>query len=182
MVGAKRKKKIMKDISETAKLCHLGSGLLYRFALGDNYEEILKTAGHGKPYVDNGIKFNISHTADYAVLYVGKNECGIDIEKINPGKVVLSQKIFSEKELEWINEDTTNNFFYGWTRKESIAKAMGTGLTFPLKNIPIIKDKILLNNLEIFTESFCFDKHIISVSEINKKPDIKLKELDLKDF
>lgn len=181
-MGSKRRCQISKDISDAAKLCHLGSGLLYRHVLGDNYEEYIKYNEHGKPYVENGPRFNVSHSKDFAILYVAENECGIDIEKIDSKKIILSPKIFSENELAWINCEAENNFFYGWTRKESIAKTIGAGFTYPFKDIPIIDENCRIFETEIFTKTFYYKNHVISVSQAYKKPELDLIELNINDF
>ena len=97
LVGDKRKEQIKIDKAQVSKVCHLASGLLYRFALGNNYEELMSFNEHGKPIAKNGVCFNVSHSGDYAALYVGENECGIDIEKIEEKRISLSSKVLLMK-------------------------------------------------------------------------------------
>lgn len=182
LVGNKRKEQIKKDKAQVSKICHLVSGLLYRFALGNNYEELIKINEHGKPCTENGISFNASHSGNYAVLYIGENECGVDIEKIEEKRISLSSKVFTDEELAWIGNDA-EKFFHAWTRKESISKAIGMGFFYSFKNIDVLNDCFVFDDKKrFFTSTTSFDNHIISVSEENKYPDIKIKELEIYDI
>lgn len=179
LVGKKRKEQIEKDKAKASKLYHLASGLLYRIALGNNYEECMAVNEHGKPYALNNTHFNVSHSGDYAALYIGDNECGIDIEKINKKRISLSSKVFSDDELSWINNDT-KRFFQAWTRKESVSKTLGMGFFYPYKRINVLNDCFVFDeSKKIFTCTTCYDNHIISVSEENKYPDMAIKILDI---
>lgn len=180
LIGKKRKEQINKDKLLQTKLSHLASGLLYRFCLGDNYEELLYFNEHGKP-CSKDKNFNISHSGDYAVLYISENECGIDIEKMNSNKVARTPKIFTENELQWIGENT-ENFFTLWTRKESISKAIGMGFSYPFKEINSLQKKCICNAKEYFTETFCYDNHIISVTEENKLPETDMQILSIEEL
>lgn len=179
LVSDKRKEQINKDKSSISKICHLASGLLYRFALGNNYEELIKINEHGKPYAENGIYFNVSHSGDYAALYIGENECGIDIERIEEKRITLSSKVFIDKELTWI-DNNKERFFHAWTRKESISKAIGMGFSYSFKNIDVLDDCFVFDDKKrFFTSTTSFDNHIISVSEENTLPDMNIKILDI---
>lgn len=182
LMGPKRKLKIENALSKTSKLCHLGSALLYRYVLGDNYEDIIKFSEHGKPYAENGPFFNVSHSHDYAVCYVGEHECGIDIEKINPDKTPVTTKIFTKNEIEWIEKNKSYNFFHAWTRKESISKAIGFGFAYPFNIIPVLSEKTFINDMEIHTKTIVYEDYFISVSEKSQIPDMSIKELEIADF
>ena len=180
LIGKKRKEQINKDKLLQTKLSHLASGLLYRYCLGDNYEELLYFNEHGKP-CSKDKNFNISHSGDYAALYIGKNQCGIDIEKINSAKVAKSPKVFTENELQWTGENT-ENFFTLWTRKESISKAMGTGFAYPFKDIDTLQKEFICNAKKFYTRSLNHDNHIISVTEENKLPETDIKILSIEEL
>lgn len=182
LIGKARKERIQNELSDASKLCHLGSGLLYRYAFGNNYEEKLKFSEHGKPYMKNGPSFNVSHSHDYAVLYIGKQECGIDIEKAVPNRALVTPKIFNDEEILWINQQKHENFFYAWTRKESISKTIGLGLIYPFKNIPVLNEKTILNDMEIYTKTINFEDYFISASEVNIIPDMTIKKINANDF
>ncbi len=94
---------------------------------------------HGKPFLKHscgkiGLQFNLSHTTNLAVLVVCLGHAiGVDIEEVKPVDVSLPQQCFSENEqleLARFSGDAWLRCFYnGWTRKEAILKAEGTGLT-----------------------------------------------------
>lgn len=92
---------------------------------------------HFKPFIsrpDNltgKFKFNISHAGNYVVFasYCGEGyDLGVDIEKIDNTLNIneMSEIVFSQKERNLI-ENSYNNFFKLWTKKESLIKAIGTG-------------------------------------------------------
>ena len=108
--------------------------LLLKSALGkvQSMETLadLKFTTNGKPFLKS-IHFNISHSANEVLLAVSlKGRLGIDIEKIKP--IVLSdfQSFFTNKE--WIDisnhQNPIHRFYWYWTRKESIIKALGISL------------------------------------------------------
>jgi 4'-phosphopantetheinyl transferase len=114
-----------------------------RFNYGEN----------GKPELidTNEIKFNLSHSKEYALLALAEvDEIGIDIELIKeiPEMFDIANELYSENEngiLKNSPKENKNIFFTFWTRKEAIIKAVGRGLSAPLKMIDISS----LNNIMI---------------------------------
>ncbi|MFB8426343.1 4'-phosphopantetheinyl transferase family protein [Priestia megaterium] len=90
----------------------------------------------GKPYLNNAIKFNLSHTNDIAVIAVTKEyELGIDIEFIDE-HIDISEVIqvaFSMQEIDLMSglkgKEKYNMFYRLWTRKEALLKGVGKGLS-----------------------------------------------------
>jgi len=67
----------------------------------------------GKPYlVDARLQFNLSHSAQLALVAVGRNELGVDCEKVRPERL--------------------RGCYRCWIRKEAFIKAIGAGLSLPL--------------------------------------------------
>ncbi|MFZ1320224.1 MAG: 4'-phosphopantetheinyl transferase superfamily protein [Ignavibacteria bacterium] len=103
----------------------------------------------GKPFIENSkINFNLSHSGDWCFIAVSLiKDIGIDIEKVRKIEDVLkiADRYFAINEYEHIkNFDSTeqiNEFFRIWTLKEAFIKAIGEGLSFPLKNFSVISDK-----------------------------------------
>lgn len=99
----------------------------------------------GKPYLaKSNLQFNLSNSADAAVIGIMLNsQMGIDIEAVrhNVEFSELADRFFSNEEaaaLRQSSDDTlADNFFRIWTRKEAFIKALGDGLTFPLKNFRV---------------------------------------------
>ncbi|KQU63394.1 4'-phosphopantetheinyl transferase family protein [Rossellomorea marisflavi] len=94
-------------------------------------------AQHGKPALlnESQIKFNLSHTAHFVVVGVSNGELGIDIEEADEAKdVEFLYSALSQSEKEQVDpKEKTKGLLTYWTRKESIVKALGVGLTIDLQ-------------------------------------------------
>ncbi|MBP5467762.1 MAG: 4'-phosphopantetheinyl transferase superfamily protein, partial [Candidatus Riflebacteria bacterium] len=120
---------------------------------------IIETTPTGKPYLKDYPThfFNISHTDSLILIALAKNPVGIDVEKIerNADKEAILKHFFSEKEQQSYFSQPENQrqlaFFKGWTRKESILKATGEGLSAMKKyevSFEPVTDYPLLNKEE----------------------------------
>lgn len=91
---------------------------------------------YGKPFLENKVFFNISHSGNYALCAVSANEVGIDIEKINPDYIDIATMFFSEQEAREVMQCELSKravcFTEIWVRKESFAKTVGMGLNIDL--------------------------------------------------
>jgi 4'-phosphopantetheinyl transferase len=96
----------------------------------------LRTGSWGKPYLDGDhhwLRFNLSHSGEHALLAVQRDgEIGADIQAISwPAPMDAARAVCSPEELAALNRDPSGlpqAFFTMWTRKEALAKAIGTGL------------------------------------------------------
>lgn len=89
----------------------------------------------GKPYaVGLPVHFSVSHSGNYAVCAVSKNEIGIDIEKIREINPNITKRFASENEIEYISSHE-NGIFEIWTLKEAYFKCVGTGLGSDIKSV-----------------------------------------------
>jgi 4'-phosphopantetheinyl transferase len=104
---------------------------------------------HGKPALADpagpeALHFNLSHSAG-TVLYgfTTAGPIGVDIEEITPFDELddVAAHHFSPEELADLHradvEDRGGAFFRCWTRKESFIKAIGHGLSWPLKSFSV---------------------------------------------
>ena len=99
----------------------------------------------GKPYIkDSLIKFNLAHSGGKAVFAFAENiDVGIDIEYMRdlPDELQIAKRFFSDEEVNEIMKvsegDTKAAFFNCWTRKEAFIKAVGEGLSYPLKDFTV---------------------------------------------
>lgn len=115
-------------------------------AIGEPAQSLEFASGlHGKPYLLNhrDCAFNLSHSGDWGVVAIGKNpdlqDIGVDIEvtrnidNLND----LAREVFTPGEMHELQqvslEQKVPSFLHGWVRKESVLKALGTGLSLPAK-------------------------------------------------
>lgn len=119
-------------------------------ALGERPERLAFAYGaHGKPalaapFDASGLRFNLSHSAGRALLAVARDcEVGVDLERIRPVRfgAKIARRFFSDGEqhaLDGVAGSAWNEgFFRCWTRKEAFIKAVGDGLSFPLKSFSV---------------------------------------------
>ena len=119
----------------------------------------------GKPEILHSLnplnlQFNVSHSGDLGIMVVTiGNSVGIDIEKItdleNMDEII--NLCFSDQEINFMTgldkPFKTEIFYKIWTGKEAFVKALGTGLSFPLKNISFrLNDNRTLIIDEIFLQ------------------------------
>ncbi len=134
-----RRKNIDSKKQNSDKLRSLAAGvLLNRVFLDNGYnlsEVEIHFNQHNKPYADVNFYFNISHSGDKVICAVCSEEIGCDIEKIRDINESLIARCFTEKEQSFINDET--KFFRLWTAKESLLKAIGTGITEKLKSFEL---------------------------------------------
>lgn len=109
----------------------------------------LKYTRYKRPYFDNNIDFNISHSGEYIICGISFNhKIGIDIEEVREIPIGDFENEFSLKEMEAIlnSKKSLRSFYTLWTQKESFLKAIGTGLHVPLNKIGIKNEKIEWDN------------------------------------
>ncbi len=104
---------------------------------------------HGKPSLAgaaaaSGLAFNLSHSADRAVLAVTRSrEVGIDLERVRAltDFEPLARRFFAPAEVAALAEvppaERERAFFACWTRKEAYLKALGDGLARPLAGFTV---------------------------------------------
>ena len=89
----------------------------------------------GKPYVDGGPHFNLSHSGGMALLaFCAAEEVGVDLEVVRDidDAEAIGRRHFARAEIErWMAApppERTRVFFVWWTRMEAVGKALGEGL------------------------------------------------------
>jgi 4'-phosphopantetheinyl transferase len=109
----------------------------------------IESAGLQKPKIaaaqnSGRMGFNTSHSGDRALVALAKNcEVGVDIEQHRdlPDAADLARNFFSERENRELDSLSgparTEGFFNCWTRKEAFVKAVGLGLSYPLKDFSV---------------------------------------------
>ncbi len=96
----------------------------------------LATNTHGKPYLADYPQwhFNVSHSGDWAVCVLSTAPIGVDIEQYRAVAATdLARRYFSAEETAQLQRLSPSaqveQFFRLWTKKESLLKAKGVGLS-----------------------------------------------------
>ena len=104
---------------------------------------------HGKPalaapFAGVGLQFNVSHSGELALIAVTQGaSIGVDIEfprQLND-RDALVRRYFSRAEniayFSTPEAERQQAFFNCWTRKEALIKALGRGLSYPLRKFDV---------------------------------------------
>jgi 4'-phosphopantetheinyl transferase len=100
----------------------------------------LEVGPHGKPKLrgEARLRFNLSHSADLAVVAVALDrEVGIDVERIDPRRdaLALARRALPPEDADAIAaaapEERQQVFHAAWAQHEAVAKCLGTGLSVP---------------------------------------------------
>jgi 4'-phosphopantetheinyl transferase len=98
----------------------------------------------GKPILEKGPHFSISHTRNAVAVAICEDiPVGVDVEEVSERLYVndLAADIMSAGELEiWnaLDEHRKRSWFFErWVHKESVLKALGDGLSYPLAKLEL---------------------------------------------
>lgn len=172
---------------QDAERCLAGNILLLRGLMDLGRIEYslqdLKYTEFQKPYINDSISFNISHSGEFVVCAISEsNKVGTDIEEIHPIPFDDFTTLFSKQEWdEVINSDNKfHAFFTLWTKKEAFLKVIGCGLNQPLNKVVIENNKITWENREWFLHEIKLDPNHISYicCDVNS-PSIQIREIIL---
>lgn len=169
----------VKFLSEDARNSSLLAGILIYNNLGIG-EDKLKYNSLGKPYIENGLYFNVSHSKEYIVFAKSKEKIGIDIELIDENNMSILDYVFDINEKEYVvkgNDELTSieRLTKLWTIKESVFKASGTEKRIEPRDIVVSDDKRISFLDEIYNIYTLKEfGHIISIASVNKYEEIKL--------
>ncbi len=148
------------------KLRCLIGGLMLYYALGHNKEPLYNA--YGKPFFENDLYFNLSHSGHYVVLATSQDAIGVDIEIIKKYSIDVAEKCFTTHELSWlIAQKAPNAFFKIWTAKESYMKAMGLGFNLNPKSfevLPIINGGRIIDKQEWFLYWHSLNEHELCIA------------------
>jgi 4'-phosphopantetheinyl transferase len=107
---------------------------------------VFKKNAHEKPFVENtqSLHFNISHSGDFVLFAFSWDlPVGIDIEYQKPhfDFMPIAQRFFAPQEIEQLcaleMSLQRSAFFDLWSQKEAVIKAIGQGLSYPLKDFTL---------------------------------------------
>lgn len=91
----------------------------------------------GKPYIDGGPEFSLSHCREGIAVAWDTHPIGIDIEAIrNPDKALI-ERTMNNRECARIasDEHPSRAFIRLWTQKEALLKYTGTGIQDDIRNV-----------------------------------------------
>ena len=100
----------------------------------------------------NALHFNLTHTREAFAFAVSRTcSVGIDLEDIDNSIDIysISRTYFNQSECDFIFEadrEATDRFFFLWTRKEALLKALGTGIQDNLLKVEVCKTKGIINS------------------------------------
>ena len=100
----------------------------------------LQNSDFGKPFMAGTFNFSISYSGNFAICAAAdKIQLGIDIEIVRDIELIDFSRYFNDTEWSTIvcSEDPQKSFYQYWTRKESVLKADGRGLSVDLKDVSI---------------------------------------------
>ncbi len=170
-IDPKRVEKAHRFIQEKDQLLSLGGGyLFYKFLPKGE----MKLSNNGKPYLENGPYFNLSHSGEYVVLAVSKSrDVGVDIERIDESKVEAI-KFSSNEEENKVNDLET--LFRIWSNKESLIKCLDTGIK-DIKKVPGLPIKGV--RIGCYTVSSIYNGYSLSITLKGESPfKVKINTID----
>lgn len=102
----------------------------------------------GKPYLkDSPFYYNLSHSGDRLLLAVSTDEVGCDVEYKKDEKLAIAKRFFAPEEYEYLLDK--DDFTGIWTLKESVIKACGAGMSYPMTDFCVIKDSKIVDSLTL---------------------------------
>jgi 4'-phosphopantetheinyl transferase len=138
-----------------------------------NFEELLFTE-YNKPYFqDATVQFNISHSGEFVVAaFTNKHDdIGVDVEKKHSLKISDFKIQMTSNEIDKIDSSDfpLREFFRYWTQKEAVLKAIGTGLSIPLKSFEVENDKTSIEGQTFYVSEIAFESEYICHIAQNQK-------------
>lgn len=125
LVSAQRREQALRFKHTLGQFCCLKSWLMLD-AMHIGEMEFLYNE-HGKPYIEGGPFFSISHCKEAIAVAIDDQPVGIDVEAIHNVEQDLILRTMNEEEQQQIHSN--RDFTRLWTQKEAILKMEGTGIT-----------------------------------------------------
>lgn len=157
LVSAQRREQALRYKHTFGKYCCLKSWMMLKEgleAMGYGLRD-WKYNEHGKPYIEEGPYFSISHCKQGIAVAINEQPIGIDIEAIRHANEDLIERTMSEEERVGIDD---RQFTRLWTQKEAIVKAQGVGIQ------SFEQLQTIIDNRESNIETFEKEKYIYSIA------------------
>lgn len=115
---------------------------------------------HGRPTLAGvtNLSFSLSHSGSFAVVALAEGEAqlGVDVEEVKSRVRIdgLAARVLGADDLAaWRalsdSGDRLRSFLEAWTAKEAYLKALGTGITTRLRDVPTVVDGWTIRPLEV---------------------------------
>ena len=165
---------------------------LSRYLEIDPLEIDFSITKNSKPFLNNlPLHFNISHTSGAFVIAVSpRTYVGVDIEQVRHMNEFhsVARSFFSKREQDFIfskEEEVDERFLLLWTRKESLLKALGTGMIDRLDLVEVsggenIIDRDIFSDLTDGVPSV--NHYIYSMKQLNYIISLAVPGLAMTDF
>ena len=102
----------------------------------------LERNSFGKPRLRGrpGVHFNIAHCRRAVAVLVADRPVGVDVEAVRNRDVYVAARCFDASERVRVEAaaDPDREFFRYWTLKESYVKALGCGLSYPVRGVRFV--------------------------------------------
>ena len=166
ILDKERVERANKYVHEKDQLLSLGAGYLVKKLL---LNKEIKNTKSGKPYIENGPYFNISHSGELVALAICEDSnVGIDIEKVDEKKINGIKSILCENEK---NTKNPGDLFKIWSNKESILKCRLEPLIDVRKVSGLPFDGVReLDNRLYYTKSMIYEGYSLSATVEGDKP------------
>ena len=108
----------------------------------DPRDIVFRYGANGKPSIEGGPHFNLSHSGDLAALAISRDgPVGIDVERQREIEDAVARHHFSPAEYTTLSALSgaawRDGFYRCWTRKEAVIKTNGLGLSMPLDSFDV---------------------------------------------
>lgn len=157
LVSAQRREQALRYKHTFGQYCCLKSWMMLKEgleAMGYGLRD-WKYNEHGKPYIEEGPYFSISHCKQGIAVAINEQPIGIDIEAIRHANEDLIERTMSEEERVGIDD---RQFTRLWTQKEAIVKAQGVGIQ------SFEQLQTILDNGQWTLDTFEKEKYIYSIA------------------
>ncbi len=141
---------------EIDRVRYLTGRVLLSYALEDYLENTdlgrIQIDKSGRPFISNDYDFNISHSGEIVICAFGRSRLGVDIEKIQNINIESFESVWTNNESLVIknSESINKSFFDLWTRKESVIKADGRGMSLQLNQLDVIENTVIIGEQKWF--------------------------------
>ena len=173
LVSAQRREQALRYKHTFGQFCCLKSWMMLKEgleAMGYGLRD-WKYNEHGKPYIEEGPYFSISHCKQGIAVAIDDQPIGIDIEGIRHADEDLIEKVMSEEERLRISDERLRingerladcMFTRLWTQKEAVVKAEGVGIQ------SFEQLQAILDNGHWTLDTFEKENYMYSIAQIAK--------------